>query len=82
MCVLDHVPFVYQRTGEVGYKVDTKQIIQSLLTAGVTALVIMYATQQSIMVEMAAIRDDVKEVKESVKDMRKDLYVPRDAKSR
>ena len=82
MCALDHVPFVHKRASDVGYKFDIKQIIETLLTAGITAIIIMYATQRSIMTEISAIRDDVKDVKESVKDMRRDLYMPMNGRSK
>lgn len=77
MCPLDYVPFIHQRTGEDSYKMDIKAIIQALIIAAVTGMIVMYGTQKSLMIELTSIKEDIAEVKHSVREIRKDIYVPR-----
>lgn len=78
MCVLDYVPFVYSRESTKGdYRVDIKGIIQALIIAAVTGLMVMYGAQKSIMVELDSIRKSIHEIKENQDDFRKDFYLPR-----
>ena len=73
MCPMDYVPFLHQRDGEGIYRMDIKGLIQAALIGGI----VMYGTQQTLSVRLDAIQDDISEVKSSVSDIRKDLYVPR-----
>lgn len=88
MCVLDHMPFVHKRSGEEDYILDTKAIMQAIVVAVVTSVLNTVAMQQGIVAEMNAMQDDVREIKRSFKDdmadvklsireIRRDLYVPR-----
>ena len=74
MCVLDHVPYVHRRNGEEGFTLDTKGFIQSLITAILSGLLVMYGTQRSIMTEINTIRSDIEDVKHSVNEIRRDFY--------
>lgn len=82
MCTLDYVPFVRKRSNDVGYRVDTKAILQSIITATVSGLLVMYGTQKSLEVKLDSVVEDVAEVKRSINQINKDLYVPRNAQSR
>jgi len=77
MCALDYVPFVHQSESEGSYQVDTKSIVQGIIIAGVTGLMVMYGTQRSLGVELVSIKRDIADVRKSVHDIRKDFYVPR-----
>lgn len=73
---MDFVPFVHQRNGEDEYKMDVKAIIQALIIASVTGVIVMYGAQKSLIVELASIKEDISEVKHSVREIRKDIYIP------
>lgn len=77
MCALDYVPFVRQSESEGNYQVDTKSIVQGLIIAAATGLMVMYGTQRSLGVELVSIKQDIADVRQSVNDIRKDFYVPR-----
>jgi len=72
---MDYMPFVYQRSGEDSYRMDIKSVLQSLVVASVIGVVVMYGTQRILTVELASIKDDIKDVKHSIRDIRKDIYV-------
>jgi len=73
MCVLDYVPFVYQRTEDRSRRVDVKGLIQ----AGIIGAIVMYGTQQSVKVEIESIKTSLNDVRKTVDRMHNDLYTPR-----
>jgi hypothetical protein len=74
---MDYMPFVYHRARDEDYRVDFKSLIQALIVAGVTALVVMYGTQQTIIAQLSAIKMDVDIIRVHQQEFRKDFYAPR-----
>jgi len=77
MCVLDFVPFLYQRKGEVNYKMDVKAIVQALIISAVTGMTVMYGTERSLQVELSSIKANIADMKQDISSIKKDFYVPR-----
>ena len=58
-------------------KINPAQIIQFLIVAGVGGLVAGYITLTKLEVRFDSLTDVIMEVKQDVKEIRKDFYVPR-----
>lgn len=80
MCILDYVPFTYCRKEEKdssgGYMVDYKSIIQALIIAIVTGSVSVYATQQTLKVQLDGIQNSINIIQQRQHDFRRDFYKP------
>jgi len=80
MCILDYVPFTYCRKEEKGssegYMVDYKAIVQALIIAIVTGSVSVYATQQTLQVQLDNIQSSINTIQQRQHDFRRDFYKP------
>ena len=77
MCALDYVPFLYSRDEDVGYKVDFKGLLQGVIIAIGTGLIVMYGTQKTLAVQLESIEEDVRQIKNTQNKFRSDFYYPR-----
>ena len=58
-------------------KLNFPRLVEAALIVIVTAVANTYVTQQILAVQMTEIRVQMLEMKQSIEQMRRDLYVPR-----
>ncbi len=68
-------PFLTVVNGKA--RVNTGMIIQALIVAGVGGAIVAYINLSKLEVKFDAIMDEIIEIKQDVKDIRKDFYKPR-----
>lgn len=72
---LGHFPFVLMVGKDI--KLNFPRLVEAALIVIVTAVANTYVTQQILAVQMTEIRVQMLEMKQSIEQMRRDLYVPR-----
>jgi len=79
---MDSIPFLQHGEDKAGkqtkgYEVDFKRISEAALIAVTAAVLTMYGTQASLTERLSALSHDIQEVKNSQKQIIRDLYIPR-----
>jgi hypothetical protein len=69
------IPAVTAESGRL--KINTAMIIQALIIAGVGGAIVGYMNLGKMEVRFDAMMDEIVEIKQDVKDIRKDFYKPR-----